>query len=513
MRLCLVFAFAFLNILTVFSQTVGVLQRDPARVSDGYRLLAPIAGTITYLIDNEGYAVRTWTSRYRPGQAAKLLPGGRLLRTANPNDPRPLDVGGAGGILEEFDWNGNLTWTFEIANDTQRLHHDVTVLPNGNVLALMWRRVSRQEMVARGRVLETMTAPFVLDEVILEIRPTRPVGGEIVWQWSALDHAVQDRVPTAPTYGNIEAAWDKIDMHRGLQNQDWLHANGVDYHPDRDEIAVSVRNLSEIFVIHRPSGRIVYRWGNPQNYNRGIPNDQRLWFQHNARWVKPGRPGYGNMTIFSNNVGRGSMPPFTSSVEEITLPLDDDGNYVVPAAPFPFEPRDPTWRFDPRQSIQQFYAPNVSGAERLPNGNTLICLGNQGTLYEVTPDSAVVWMYRNPHGANGPVRQGDMPQNNMVFTCPWYAADGPELSGKPLNRMGRIEEGPLSVRERSQPRSWVVVDGRIVVSEWADIPRRFRAYDMLGRYLGTVEVPAGVGNQRINLPAWTFIVTAAEEES
>lgn len=491
------------------AQTVGVLQRDPARVSNGYRLLAPVAGSVTYLIDNEGYAVRTWTSAYRPGQAAMLLPGGRLLRTGNPNTPRPLDVGGAGGILEEYDWDGNLTWTFELANDTMRLHHDVTMLPNGNVLALLWQRIPSARMVALGREAASMSAPFVLDEVIVEIRPTRPVGGEIVWRWSALENAVQDRVPGAPTYGVIEENWDKIDMYRGLQNQDWLHANGVDYHPERDEIALSVRNLSEILIISRSTGRIVYRWGNPQNYGRGIPNDQRIWYQHNAQWVRPGRPGEGNITIFSNNVGRGSMPPFTSSVEEITPPLDAEGNYIVPAVPFAFDPPEPTWRYDPRQSVQQFFAPNVSGADRLPNGNTLICLGNQGTLYEVTPDSTIVWMYRNPHGNNGPVRQGEMPTNNMLFTVPWYDANGEELAGKTLNRMGRIEEGPLSVHESTTNTSWLVADGYLTIIDASDRPRHFNAYDVVGRHLGSVIVPQGAGPQRVALPRWSFIVSEA----
>jgi hypothetical protein len=491
-------------------QTVGVLQRNADRVSDGYRLFAPAAGFVTYLIDNDGYAVRTWTSAYRPGLAAKLLPGGRLLRMGSPNVPKPLDVGGAGGILEEFDWSGKLTWTYELANDSMRLHHDVTALPNGNFLVLAWKYTSISQMVALGRRRETIDNNFVLNEMILEVKPTRPAGGEIVWQWSALDNCVQDADPDASTFGAIDSAWDKIDLHIGQRNQDWLHTNGIDYNPERNEIAISIRNLNEIFIINHSTGRIVYRWGNPRNYGRGIANDQRLWFQHAPRWVRQGRPGFGNITIFSNNVGRNGMPPFTSSVEEITPPLDANGNYIVPEHPFAFEPRTPTWRFDPRQSIAQFYSPNVSGAERLPNGNTLICLGNSGMLYEVTQDSTIVWAYRSPHGMSGPVRQGEMPQNNMFFYCPWYAADGPELAGQTLTPMGRIEDGPLSVLDTPQQRAWVVTEGTLVISEFLDLPRRFSSFDLLGRFLGSIVAQPGLASQRIPLPQGSFIVIQSD---
>jgi len=52
----------------------------------------------------------------------------------------------------------------------------------------------------------------------------------------------------------------------------------------------------------------------------------------------------------------------------------------------------------------------LSGAQRLPSGNTLICSGSNGTLMEVTPEKAVVWKYINPtRGGYGPPRsrQGD----------------------------------------------------------------------------------------------------------
>ena len=45
----------------------------------------------------------------------------------------------------------------------------------------------------------------------------------------------------------------------------------------------------------------------------------------------------------------------------------------------------------------------ISGTQRLPNGDTLICAGVSGTIFEVTPEKETVWEYVNPvrGGATG----------------------------------------------------------------------------------------------------------------
>ena len=40
-----------------------------------------------------------------------------------------------------------------------------------------------------------------------------------------------------------------------------------------------------------------------------------------------------------------------------------------------------------------FFSPIVSGAQRLPNGNTLISCGTQKRVIEVTPDKQIVWEF------------------------------------------------------------------------------------------------------------------------
>jgi hypothetical protein len=49
-----------------------------------------------------------------------------------------------------------------------------------------------------------------------------------------------------------------------------------------------------------------------------------------------------------------------------------------------------------------FFSTNISSAQRLPHGNTLIDAGAPGRMFEVTRDGTIVWEYMNPlfAGAN-----------------------------------------------------------------------------------------------------------------
>ena len=144
-----------------------------------------------------------------------------------------------------------------------------------------------------------------------------------------------------------------------------------------------------------------------------------LFGQHDSQWIEPGRPGEGNILIFNNGSGR----PGTdySSVDEIVTPVDAGGNYsIVPGSAY--LPAAPTWSYT-APNPPDFYGDHISGAQRLPSGNTLICEGPSGTFFEVTAQKAVVWQYVNSYPS---------PQQNGVFKIRRYPhylwADGETLS-------------------------------------------------------------------------------------
>lgn len=444
-------------------QTVGLFQND-VRSFNGYTLFAPLHFTTTYLINNEGRLIQSWMSDFPPGSSAYLLENGVLLRGAD-KKYNPKFTGGLGGRIEEYDWDGNIVWSFEYADDMNQLHHDIERLPNGNILMIAWEVKLPEEAIAAGRNPDLLARSELWSEQIIEVQPTGSAGGEIVWKWHAWDHLIQDYDSTKANFDNIADHPELIDIN--LINQeyanraDWLHFNAIDYNPYLDQIIVSTPFLSEIWILDHSTttkeaaghtggksgkgGDILYRWGNPQNYGAGSSADRKLFFQHDAQWIEPGLPGEGNILIFNN--GEESANRAYSSVDELQPPLDADGSYF----------REPASAFGPEQLVWSYYAENktdffspfISGAQRLPNGNTLICSGMDGTFFEVSPEKEIVWKYVNSVADRGPIVQGDsIPQMNgfqinTAFRANRYPSDFSGFADKDLTP-GNVIELPRS---------------------------------------------------------------------
>ena len=138
---------------------------------------------------------------------------------------------------------------------------------------------------------------------------------------------------------------------------------------------------------------MLYRWGNPEAYDAGAASDQKLFFQHDATWIKPGLPGEGNILVFNNGNNRPSGQ--YSSVDEFTPPVDSNGVYYL-EPDSAYGPEDYTWSYTATPPTS-FFSPVFGGAHRLMDGNTLICDGVSGRFLEVTPDKATVWQWINPY--------------------------------------------------------------------------------------------------------------------
>jgi hypothetical protein len=238
----------------------------------------------------------------------------------------------------------------------------------------------------------------------VEIEPTGSSGGIIVWEWHVWDHLIQEYDPSKDNYGVVEDHPELIDINYGNHQQDWNHINSIDYNEELDQILVSVHEFDEIWVIDHSTtieeaadhtggnssmgGDLLYRWGNPQAYRAGNAGDKMFFGQHGASWVDAGCPGEGNIIVFNNGQSRGY-----SSVDEIVPPLNSTGSYTHKPRT-PYAPEEPIWIFttDPPSDM---YSMQLSNAQRLPNGNTLICSAQQGLFLEVTPDKNVVWKYSN----------------------------------------------------------------------------------------------------------------------
>ncbi len=428
-------------------QTVG-LQLHTKNVGEGYTLFSPLNSKLdsktTFMIDSRGRVVRSWTSAKYAPTIAYLLPNGNLLRLGwNASQTGPGQ--GATGFLEEFSWQGTSRWSFSYSTATYLGHHDIEPLPNGNILLIAWEIRTLQEAVAAGfnPALLPKTGAMWPDKIV-EIQPVGS-SGRVVWEWHAWDHLIQDHDSTKKNYGVVGKRPELIDANYppgGALNGDWMHSNSIDYHPTEDQILLSVRAFSEVWVIDHSTttaeaashsggrsgkgGDLLYRWGNPVAYRAGAAKDQRLFMQHDAQWILPGLQGAGNILVFSNGNGRGY-----SSVEEFVPPkVDAKGNY--PRTTAAFGPANPTWSYAPLGK-DRFFAPFISSCQRLANGNTLVCDGPAGRMFEINTRGEQVWRYENPVGSTAVATpQGGVPDANYMFRATRIASDHPGLRGQTL---------------------------------------------------------------------------------
>jgi hypothetical protein len=408
----------------LLAQTTGVFFNDPG-ASDGLTLFSPNATDTTYLINKDGYVVNQWQSDHTPGLLGYLQQDGSLIRAAAPHGQDgngSIVAAGAGGLLERFDWEGNKFWEFSYDSPTHLQHHDFEVMPNGNILLIAWELKTEGEATQAGRDPNLPGPGFLYPDHIVEVQPDLVNGGgQIVWEWHLWDHLVQDRFPDKDNYqaAGVAAHPELVNINYtssplagGGAPEDWTHANGIDYNAELDQIVLSVREFSEIWIIDHSTttaeaaghtggdsgrgGDLLYRWGNPQAYGRGDAGDRVFFFQHDPQWIEDGLPGEGHITVFNNGYF-GPASPDVSSVEEIAPPLLPDGSYVLDAGA----------AYGPEATVFTYvgpvanFSPIISSAQRLPNGNTLIGYGVMGAFTEVTSAGEEVWRYVNPFVPGG----------------------------------------------------------------------------------------------------------------
>ncbi|MFC1888383.1 aryl-sulfate sulfotransferase [Thermodesulfobacteriota bacterium] len=371
---------------------------------DGYTLFNPMMSTTTTLIDNDESSMNTWNCSATPASMPYLMPDCTMVRPAAVSNP---DMGGAaaGGRIQKIDWDGSVTWNYIWSNSNHQQHHDIQPMPNGNVLLVSWERKTRTEAIAAGR--QSISGEMWPTEIV-EIEPSGASGGTVVWEWHLWDHLIQDADPSKPGYGVVADHPELMDINYGnvgggpQGGGDWLHVNAIDYHAELDQIIFSSRTTNELYIIDHSTttaeaaghtggdsgmgGDFLYRWGNPQVYDRGDSSDRKIYVIHGVNWVPSGYPGAGNILYYENGVGQ----PGTdySSVEEVVPPLDGY-NYTL-AAGQAYGPAAPAWSYNGGGS---FYSEAQSGAYRLPNGNTLITVANSNRIMEVSAAGELVWDY------------------------------------------------------------------------------------------------------------------------
>jgi len=343
----------------------GLIALDETLACPGYTLYAPMFGPGTvYLLDLQGREVHRWELPHPPGLYSYLLPDGHLFYLGKLRDETwdrfPLWHRFKGGVLLEGDWDGKVVWEYHDPDH----HHDARRTPSGGAIYLAIERVPREVAArVRGGVPGSAKNGMWAD-VIVEI----DAAGNRVWEWHAYEHLDVDR--------------DVITFND--PRDEWSHANTVAPLPG-DRVLASFRNISTVGIIDKRTGAFTWKLG----------------YDVLAQQHDPSLLPSGNILIFDNGAHRRDEAMPASRVIEV----EPASSNIV------WEYRD-----DPPYN---FFSPYISGARRLPNGNTLITEGNFGRMFQVTPDSQVVWEYINPYFPP----DADGVSTNAVFRATHYRAE------------------------------------------------------------------------------------------
>lgn len=348
------------------TRKTGLTGHDAAKAFPGYTLYAPMFGDGTvYLLDMQGEEVHRWRMPLPPGLYAYLLPNGNLFyggkTPADPGAYFPAWPIFKGGAMMEVDWEGNVLW--EHLDPAH--HHDARRAEAGGAIYLTLERLPPDvQAKVQGGIANSEHQGQVWADRIVEVDSA----GRTIWEWHAWQHLDPETDIITPT-----------DLR-----DEWSHGNTVVPLPDGD-VMVSFRNISTVARIDRQTGDFVWKlgWG-------------LLAQQHD-----PSLLPNGNVLIFNNGTRRRG-PLVCSSVIEVKP-----------------EKAELVWEYRDASAQLSFFSSYISGAQRLPNGNTLICEGLTGRIFEVTPQREIVWEYVSPYFFEAPV----FGVNNAVFRAFRY---GPE---------------------------------------------------------------------------------------
>lgn len=418
---------------------------------NGYILYTEMWGGTTYLVKHNKQVVHRWYNLHI-GLDVHLLENGNLLHACYILNNHFFKGNGCTGRVEIRDWNNTLLWEFEYSNDEHYLHHDIEPLPNGNILMIAYEKKTHDEAINAGRNISLVNDNGMWPDHIIEVQPTYPEGGNIVWEWHAWDHLIQDYDSSKANYGVVADHPELIDINSGSHYCDWLHTNSIDYNKEFDQILLSPPKMNEIWVIDHSTttqeaashtggksgkgGDILYRWGNPENYRAGNNSNQQFFFQHDARWIEPGCPGAGHITVFNSQ----NIP--STSVDEIIPPVDKNGFYYLEPGST-YGPEEPIWSIS-SEDPYNFESRGYSGAQRLPDGNTLISSVLGCSFFVVTPEKNLVWKYIY-----------SLVVNQETFKMEYYPLDYPGLNCLSLSEQSSqsnpIPQSQSSIQTIIQP--------------------------------------------------------------
>ena len=152
---------------------------------------------------------------------------------------------------------------------------------------------------------------------------------------------------------------------QSLPDNQWYDGGDDRFRPGN--VLISPRQLDTVYLIDRKSGEVVWKYTG--DYFGGLSG------QHGPHMIEKDMPGAGNITIFDN--GASPWKDLGHAGRSYVLEINPVSNELI-------------WVYD---NGERFHSSYTSSAQRLWNGNTLICENAGGRIFEITPEKEIVWEY------------------------------------------------------------------------------------------------------------------------
>lgn len=394
----------------------GVTLFKPEKAWSGFTIFqAQEFGAV--LMDMNGREVNVWKGVH--GMPNKILPGGYMLTSRGRRSGKYSVQDGLDVIQVDFD--GRIVWQFdrnEFIEDPgipgrwmARYHHDVQ--RQGNPVGYYVPGQEPEVLKGNTFVLGHRNArnprisdKLLVDDLIMEVNWE----GDILWEWMCNEHFDEFgfregpkntlcRDPNyRPTLPEGQGDWMHLNSMSLLGPNKWYDAGDERFHPDN--IIVDGRETNIIFIVSKKTGKVVWKVGPDYDTTPELRALGWIIGQHHAHMIPRGLPGEGNILVFDNGGWAGYDVPNPGSPTGIKAALRDYSRVLE------FDPTtlDIVWQYTPREAgflepmdSSRFYSPFISGAQRLPNGNTLITEGSDGRVFEVTAGHEIVWEFISPY--------------------------------------------------------------------------------------------------------------------
>jgi len=343
-------------------RNTGLLYDDPSQSTPGYLLICPVDGDLAFLLHPDGSVAHQWQTGNGMTNWSYLLPNGNLFRNERCENRQGVALT-VSGRLSEYDANSTLLWQ----HDDPYQHHDARRLSDGAIYAAFTDVSEQIRNQIKGGKSGSHTPGGPFGEVIRQVDEV----GSVQWEWHFTEHLI-----------------DTYALYPNSNRWSYGHTNTVSPLAD-GTCLISSKNLNLIFILDPATNAITWEF-----------QSDEMSGQHDAQLLDNG-----NMLVFANGAYMSDL--HHSQVFEI----DRESKEIV-------------WRYVAKDDFTSFFSPHMGGVQRLPSGNTLICEGNKGCLFEVNPDNDIVREFVSPHF----VQSEQFGQINWLFRCRWYAPDSPEIT-------------------------------------------------------------------------------------